>query len=102
MEAWITGFKLKAPRQKASDKSHPDKNPQTVSPRYKSQKKIGVGIFFLGLVDRSRNRLASTAYFAIISSIILGGLLLEGFCPGALCRGLSTGYRITYSMCLPI
>ena len=29
--------------------------------------------FFLGLVDPSRNSLASTAYFAIISSIVLGG-----------------------------
>ena len=29
----------------------------------------------------------STAYFAIISSIILGGLLSGGFCPGGFCPG---------------
>ena len=33
-------------------------------------------------MDPSRNRLASTAYFAITSSIILGGLLSGGFRPG--------------------
>ena len=37
---------------------------------------------FLGLVDPSRNRLASTVYFAIVSSTILGGLLSGDFCPG--------------------
>ena len=41
---------------------------------------------FLGLVDP---RIASAAYFAIISSITLGGLLIVGgFCPGGfLSRG---------------
>ena len=43
--------------------------------------------FFLGLVDPSRNRLASTTYFEIISSIILGGLLSDGF----FVRGLMVG-----------
>ena len=45
-------------------------------------------------MDPSRNRLASTAYFAITSSIILGGLLSGGFCPGDFCPGgLLTGYQ---------
>ena len=52
----------------------------------KAQKKTGLD-FFIGLVDPSRNRLASTAYFAIISSIILGGLIVGGFCPGGFCSG---------------
>ena len=33
------------------------------------------------------NRLASTAYFTIISSIILKGLLSGSFCPGGFCLG---------------
>jgi len=48
------------------------------APGIKAKKKR-VWIFFLGLVDTSRNKLASTAYFAIISSKILGGLLSEAF-----------------------
>ena len=48
-----------------------DKSPPTKSPRYKSQKKKpGVG-FFLGLVNPSRSRLASTAYFAKPGFIVL-------------------------------
>jgi len=47
------------------------------------------GYFFLGLVDPSRNRLASTAYFAIILGGILSGVLLNSYrfskaVPGAL------------------
>ena len=64
----------KPPDKKPPDKSHPDKSPPTISPRYKSPKKPKKNrgwIFFLGLVDSSQNRLVSTAYFAIISSILL-------------------------------
>ena len=69
--------------QKPHDKKPPNKSPPTISPRYK---KIGAG-FFLGLVDPSRNRLASTAYFSIISSITLGVLLPGGFCLGGILSG---------------
>ena len=103
---WLTtasmyiNFKIlgqKPPDKKTPDTSHPDKSPPTISPRYKCHKKNRCWIFVLGLVDPSRNRLASTAYFAIISSIILGGLFSGGFCPRGLCprafcRGLLTGY----------
>ena len=58
-----------------------------MSPRYKSPKKTRGWIFLLWLVDPSRNRLTSTAYFAIIASIILGGLLSRGFCPGGVLSG---------------
>jgi len=50
----------------------------------KAQKKNQELDFFLGLVDPSRNRLALTAYFAII----LGGLLSGGFCPGGFLSGV--------------
>ena len=43
--------------------------------------------FFLGLVDPCRNRLASTAYFPIIFSIILGGLLVGWLLSGGLFVG---------------
>ena len=52
-----------------------------------TKKHPGARNFLLGLVDHSWNRLASTAYFAIISSIILGGLLSESFCLGGFCPG---------------
>ena len=48
-------------RSKALGKTHPDKSPPTVSPRYKTQKKQGLD-FFLGLVDPSQSRLVSKAY----------------------------------------
>jgi len=48
----------------------------------KAQKKTRSWIFFLGLVDPSRNRLALTAYFAII----LGGFCPEGFLLGVFDR----------------
>ena len=87
----------KPPRQKATGQKPPGKSSPTISPRYKSPKKTKGWIFFLGFVDPSRDRLASTSYFAIISSIILGNFLAEGFClggflSGAFCRGLLTGY----------
>ena len=69
--------------QKPPDKKPPDKSSPTISPRYKSpppkKSKNRGWILFLGLVDPSRNLLASTAYFTIISSIILGCLLSGGF-----------------------
>ena len=59
----------------------------------------GPGYIFWGLVDPKRNRLASTAYFAIISSIILGAycwgaFFWEDFDQGFFLRGLLTGYLI--------
>ena len=53
-------------------------------------------------MDPSQNRLASTAYFAIVSSFVLGDictgglftgdLLSGGFCPGGFCpRGFLSG-----------
>ena len=86
----------KPPDKKPPDKSLPDKSRPTISLQYKNPNKTGAR-FFLGLVDPSRSRLASTAYFAIISSIILWCLLSGGFCPGGLCpggflSGLLTGY----------
>ena len=57
-------------------KNPSDKSPPAISPRYKSPKKNNQGLdFFLGLGDPSWNRLASTAYFAII----LGGFLSGAF-----------------------
>ena len=57
----------KAPRQKSLRKKATRTMPPTISLRYKSQKKNSKGwIFFLGLVDPSRNKSALTAYFAII------------------------------------
>ena len=47
--------------------------------------------------DPSRNRSASTAYFTIISSTILGGLLYGAFIRVAFVRGLLTGCHIHIS-----
>ena len=55
----------KPPDKSHSDKSHPDKIPPTISPQYISPKKSPKNrcwIFFLGLMDPSRNRLVSSAY----------------------------------------
>ena len=49
--------------------------------------------FFLGLVDPSRKRLASMAYFTIISSIILWSLLSGSFVRGASCQVFLTDYH---------
>ena len=73
----FSGSRSKAPIQK----------PPYNKPRYKSTKKTRDWIFFLGLVDPSQNRLASTAYFTIISLIILTGLLSGSFCPVGFCLG---------------
>ena len=81
-------FQVKAPRQKTPRQKPPGQKPSDNKPWYKSPKKNqGLDIFFLGLVDPSRNRLVSTAYFPTISSIILGGLLSGGFCPGSFLSG---------------
>ena len=56
-----------------------------------------MGWIFLGLVDPSRNRLVSTAYFGIVSSFVIGGLLSGGLMSGGICpkglivRGLIVG-----------
>ena len=78
----------KPPDKKPPGESHPDKSPPTISPQYESpeKKKPGAG-FFLGLVDPNRNRLASTAYFVLISSIILGSLSSGDFGPGGFFPG---------------
>ena len=88
---WVIG-------QKPPDKRPPDKSLPKISPRYKSPKKPGAGYLFLGLVDPSRNRLASTAYFAIIFSIILRGLLSGAFVRVAYCGKFFAGYHILYAV----
>ena len=81
-------LRTKVPAILKTLKGSRSKAPPTKSPWYKSKKKKpGAGFIFLGLVDPSRNRLVSTAYFVIISTIILGGLLSGGFFPGGFCPG---------------
>ena len=87
-------------------KNHPDKSPPIISPGIKA-KKNRCWIFFSGLIDPSWNRLASTTYFAIISSKILGGYCREAFVrvafvQGVFCRQLLTGCRIFYCQLPPV
>ena len=83
---WCMVLVQKPPDKNSSDKSHPDKSPPTNSSQYKNPKNTR-GWIFLGLVDPSRKRLASTAYFAIISTIILGAYCRGAFVRAAFVRG---------------